>query len=271
MLGFFDSGLGGLTVLKEVVKLLPKYSFIYLGDNQRTPYGTKTQKQIFQFTLQGVEFLFSQGAKLVILACNTSSSSALRKIQREILPKKYPDKKVLGIIIPTAEEISKYTKTNKIGILATPATIASKSYIKEIKKFSPDLKVFQQTCPLLVPLIEQGIKEKEIDHVIDSYLQQLFSQEKNIDALLLGCTHYALIEKNVRKLLPANTKTVSQGKIIAEKLKDYLKRHPKIEKSLAKNGKRVFYTTASPKKVEKLSRIFFNKKIRFQRVNLKNF
>ncbi len=267
MLGFFDSGLGGLTVLKEIIKLLPEYSFVYLGDNKRTPYGTKTQKQIFQFTLQGVEFLFSRGAKLVILTCNTSSSSALRKIQRQILPKKYPDKKVLGIIIPTAEEIHKYTKTKKIGLMATPATVVSKAYLKEIKKVSPEIKIFQEACPLLVSMIEKGrIK----DSIIKMYLKKLFSHEKKIDTLLLGCTHYAIIEKNIRKLLPPGVKLVSQGKIIAKKLKDYLKRHPEIDNSLAKNKKRNFYTTVEPKKVEKFSKIFFGKKINFQKVDLKN-
>jgi glutamate racemase len=269
MIGFFDSGFGGLTVMKEVVKLLPNYSYLYLGDNARAPYGTRSQKEIFQFTLEGVEFLFSQGADLVILACNTSSSSALRKIQREVLPKYYPDKRVLGIIIPTAEDAGKFTRTKNVGIWATPATVEYGAYAKEIKKNYPELKCFQQACPELVPLIEAGRHaHRKLDQAIFQYATELLSQSAKIDAVILGCTHYALIEKKIRQALPSNIKIISQGQTIAQKLKKYLARHKEIKKQLDQNKKRLFFTTGDRKKVEKLARIFYGKAISFNQIRL---
>lgn len=255
--------------MKEVEKLLPQYSYLYLGDNGRAPYGSRKQKEIFQFTLEGIEFLFSQGADLVIIACNTSSSLALRKIQREVLPKKYPGKKVLGIIIPTAEDAEKFTKTKNIGVLATPATVKYGSYIKEIKKSCPDIKCFQRACPELVPLIESGKHaHNKLDVKIEEYLRELLGQSEKIDAVILGCTHYALIESNIRKILPENIKIVSQGKTIAQKLKKYLTRHPEIRKKLDKKGERRFFTTGEKKKVEKLAKIFYGKALSFQQIKL---
>lgn len=269
MIGFFDSGFGGLTVLKEVEKLLPQYSYLYLGDNGRAPYGTRHQKEIFQFTLQGVEFLFSQGAELVIIACNTSSSTALRKIQREILPKKYPHKKVLGIIVPTAEDAGKYTQMNHIGVLATPATVEHGSYAKEIKKNWPKLKCFEQACPKLVPLIEDGKhSNQKLDAAIEKYLQALLRKSPKIDAVILGCTHYALIEDKIKNILPIKIKLISQGETIAQKLKKYLARHPEIKNKLETKGRRKFFTTGDKSKVEKLSRIFYGKMIKFKKISL---
>jgi len=269
MIGFFDSGFGGLTVLKEVEKLLPQYSYLYLGDNGRAPYGTRKQKEIFEFTLQGIEFLFAQGAGLVIIACNTSSSLALRKIQREVLPKKYPGKKVLGIIIPTAEDAGKFTKTKHIGVLATPATVKYGAYSKEIKKKCPYLKCFEQTCPELVPLIEAGKHaHKKLDSAIEKYLRKLLGKSKKIDAVILGCTHYALIKNNIRKILPREIKIVSQGKTIAEKLKNYLARHKEIKSNLDLKGGRKFFTTGDKKKVEKLAKIFYGKAIKCKKIFL---
>lgn len=268
MIGFFDSGFGGLTVMKEVTKILPRYSYLYLGDNLRAPYGTRKQKEIFDFTLQGVEFLFARGAEIVIIACNTSSSSALRRIQREVLPKKYPDKKVLGIIIPTVEDAGSFTSTDAIGVLATTATVRSGAYRREMNKLGKGIKFFQQACPDLVPLIEGGKHDqRKIDRAIDGYAQQLLQRSKKIDAVILGCTHYALIEDRIRKVLPKNIKIISQGKTIARKLKKYLARHAEIKKKLDRKGGRNFFTTGDRKKVEKLARTFYGRKVVFKKVS----
>ncbi|MBI2010809.1 MAG: glutamate racemase [Candidatus Colwellbacteria bacterium] len=248
MIGFFDSGFGGLTVLKEVTKSLPGYSYIYLGDNARAPYGDRDQDEIYQFTKEGVIALFGFGAELVILACNTSSSSALRKVQQEFLPRFYPDKKVLGIIIPTAEEINTFTKTGEVGVLGTTATILSRAYEKEIKKADPSIKVHGVACPLLVPMLEAGeIEGEALKAVLRGYLNKLFTKASRIDSIILGCTHYALIEGEFKSLLPRGVKLVSQGPIIAAKLEDYFSRHPEIENGLGRrSGRRILATKDSP-------------------------
>jgi glutamate racemase len=268
MIGFFDSGLGGLTILKEVIKLLPQYSYIYLGDNVRTPYGGRNQEIIYQFTTEGIRELFKRGAKLVILACNTSSS-VLRRIQQEFLPRNFPNKRVLGIIIPTAEEVGKFSSSKNIGILATEATVNSLVYLKEINKIYPDIKIYQQTCSLLVPIIEIGeIKWKGLDLIIQKYLKELFKKSKKIDTIILGCTHYGIIKNKIKDYLPLNVQVISQGKIVAEKLKDYLKRHPEIEKKLSKNKRRIFLTTESSERIEKLTKLFYGQPIKLEVVNL---
>lgn len=273
MIGFFDSGLGGLTILKEVVKILPKYSYIYLGDNARTPYGSRSQKIIYQFTVEGVEELFRRRAKLVILACNTSSSSALRKIQQKFLPKYYPDKKVLGIIIPTAEEIGKFTSSKEIGILATEATVKSLAYPKEINKFYPEIKVHQQACPLLAPIIEAGgIEQKNLDLAIEKYLNRLFQKSRKIDTIILGCTHYAIIEDKIKSYLPDGVKILSQGKIVAEKLKNYLERHPEINSKILKTGKKIFLTTENSDenldRIKKLAELFYGESAEIETISI---
>lgn len=269
MIGFFDSGLGGLTILKEVVKLLPEYDYIYLGDNARTPYGSRSQDVIYNFTCEGVSELFRQGAILVILACNTSSSAALRKIQQEFLPKYFPRKNVLGIIIPTAEEINNFTKTKEVGVLATEATAKSQTYTKEINKRFPEVKVYEQPCPLLVPIIEAGEIEWEgLDLAIQKYLEELFNKSSKIDTVILGCTHYAIIEDKIRKYLPLTVKLVSQGRIVAKKLKDYLGRHKEIEIRLGKNGKRVFLTTEYSERIKNLAKLFYGEPINIKSINL---
>jgi glutamate racemase len=267
MIGFFDSGLGGLTVLKEVIKLLPQYSYIYLGDNARTPYGGRSQEVIYQFTIEGIKELFKRGAELVILACNTSSS-VLRRIQREFLPKNFPNKRVLGIIIPTAEEAGKFGSSKNIGILATEATVNSLVYPKEINKIYPEIKVYQQACPLLVPIIEAGeIKWRGLDLIVQKYLKELFKKSKKIDTVVLGCTHYPIIKNKIEKYLPSNVRVISQGKIVAEKLKDYLKRHPELKKKLSKNRKRIFLTTESSKRIKKLAKLFYDQPIKLDKIS----
>lgn len=269
MIGFFDSGLGGLTILKEVVKKLPQYSYIYLGDNARTPYGSRSGEVIYRFTCEGVEELFKRGAELVILACNTSSAAALRKIQQEFLPKNYPDKKTLGIIIPTAEEIGNMTKSREVGILATEATVNSGAYSSEINKINPGVKVYQQACPLFVPIIEAGEKDwKGLDLAIKKYLNELFLNSRKIDTIILGCTHYAIIEKKIKKYLPNGVKIVSQGQIVSEKIGDYLKRHPEIENKLSKGGERIFLTTENSERIKKLADLFYGEKINIEAINI---
>ncbi len=259
MIGVFDSGFGGLTVFRELVKQLPQYDYIYLGDSARAPYGNRSQDLIFKFTQQAVDYLFRQGCELIILACNTASAEALRKIQQEYLPKNYPSRRVLGVIRPTVEEAARMTKNNKIGVIGTKATVFSKAYVKELEKLNPDIKVFQQACPLLVPIIEAGEHNREdTDLILKKYLMPLLKQD--IDTLILGCTHYSIIKDKIKKLV-GDIQLVSQEEIISPKLADYLKRHPEIEKKLGKTGKRIFLTTDLTDKFQKLGSQFFGEKI----------
>lgn len=254
--------------MREAVQRLPRYSTVYLGDNARAPYGSRTQAEIFQFTLEGVEFLFAQGSELVIVACNTSSSSALRRIQQEILPKKYPTKRVLGVITPTIENLKSFTETESVGILATAATVDSGAYIREAQKYWPNITIAQQACPLLVPLIEQGAASEKIEQAAKEYLDELLRNSPKVDAILLGCTHYALIEESIRKLVPVGIRVISQGTIVAEQLADYLRRHPEMVRRLDQRGEHKFYTTGDQHEVERLARIFYGKDIFVQHVAL---
>lgn len=272
-IGFFDSGFGGLTILKEVVKKLPSYSYLYLGDNARTPYGSRDQETIYQFTKEGVEWLFSQEAQLVVLACNTSSSGALRRLQQEWLPRHYPDRRILGIIVPTAEEVSKYTKTGKVGVLGTEATVESQAYPREIQKRSTSqparLTVYQQACPLLVPMIEVGeIAGEKMEAAVKDYVWKLFTQNSGIDAVILGCTHYALIEDLIKQNLPAGTILISQGSLVADKLAEYLERYPELEGKLERGGEKHFYSTADSEKIEHLAVEFYGEPIKVKVVKI---
>jgi len=243
-IGVFDSGIGGLTVFRSIVAALPGYDYIYLGDNGRAPYGNRSFKTIHQYTWECVQWMFKQGCPLVILACNTASAKALRTIQQQDLPLHNADKRVLGVIRPTAEVISDYTKTNEIGVLGTTGTVQSGSYLLEIEHFAPELKVYQQACPLWVPLIENGEYNKPgADHYVQQYLDQLMAQSPNIDTILLACTHYPLLQDKIKAHLPANVNVVAQGEIVAKSLVDYLHRHTEIEQRLTKNATRQFYTT----------------------------
>jgi glutamate racemase len=269
MIGFFDSGLGGLTVLKEVEKLLPEYSYLYLGDNARTPYGSHTSQTIYEFTTQCVRYLFSQGAELIVLACNTASSVALRKIQQEFLPANYPARRVLGILIPTAEEAPQLTATGTIGVLATEATVNSRAYLDEIAKINPSTRVVQQACPLLVPIIElEGLEWEGLDLILKKYVEQLLAKSDDIDTVLLGCTHYAILENRVRKLVTPAARVISQGDIVARKLKNYLERHPEIETSLEKNGEKTFLTTESSERTRRLAQLFYEHPIAMTSISL---
>ena len=261
-IGVFDSGYGGLTVLKEITAKLPEYDYIYLGDNARAPYGARSFETIYQYTLQCVEWFFKQGCPLVILACNTASAKALRSIQQINLPKIDPSKRVLGVIRPTSEIIGKYTHTNKVGILGTAGTVQSLSYPIEIEKFFPEIKVFQQACPLWVPLVENNEYNSEgADYFINKYLQQILSQSNDIDTLLLACTHYPLLINKIKAFLPSGIAILSQGEIVADSLIDYLERHPEIAAKCTKNRQSVFYTTDSTEDFNEKASIFYGKAV----------
>lgn len=262
MIGIFDSGYGGLTILQEVHKKLPQYNYIYLGDNARAPYGCRSSEEIYQFTLEAVEYLFNQGCELVILACNTASSGPLRRIQQEYLPKNHPSKRVLGIVVPTIEQITQ-KDNHTVGILATTQTINSGSYLKEIEKRNPSIKVKQQACPKLVHLIEEN---QPVQEALSECLNQL--DLTDITDLLLGCTHYQIIVDEIKKQLPNNIKLYGQPKIVAKSLADYLQRHPEIESKLIKNSQIKFLTSGDPKVVSEHAQIFFTEPFKFQKLSL---
>ena len=261
-IGVFDSGYGGLTVLSEVVKQLPNYDYLYLGDNARAPYGIRSFNTVYEYTLQSVRWLFEQRCPLVILACNTASAKALRTIQQNDLAKIDGSKRVLGVIRPTVEILGNFTKTRKVGILGTRGTIQSGSYVIELEKFFPDLAVYQQACPMWVPLIENNeIENVGADFFVKKYLGQLLDQSAEIDTILLACTHYPLLEEKIKKVLPDGIGIISQSKIVADSLADYLQRHPEIEPRCSKSGTIRFFTTDAADDFDRQSQIFFNRKI----------
>ena len=268
-IGIFDSGYGGLTILKEIKSLLPSYDYKYLGDNARTPYGTRSFETVYHYTKQCVQWLFEQDCNLVILACNTASAKALRTIQQKDLPVLWPDKKVLGVIRPTAEIIGSFSKTGHIGILGTSGTVKSGSYLIEIEKFSPGVKIFQKACPLWVPLVENNEFDNEGgEYFIKNDIQALLNESENIDTILLGCTHYPLLEEKIKKYLPQGIDIISQGKIVAASLEDYLKRHTEIERNLSKNHAMEFYTTDSVEDFNRHAVDFYGEKVNSVHVDL---
>lgn len=268
-IGVFDSGYGGLTVLQEIKKKLPEYDYICLGDNARAPYGTRSFESVYQYTKQCVEWLFQQGCPLVILACNTASAKALRNIQQNDLEKIGKDKRVLGVIRPTAETLGDYSKTKHIGILATQGTVQSGSYALEVKKYFPEVNLFQKACPLWVPLIENDEYENEgARYFIEKEVNALMQQSPKIDTVLLGCTHYPLIMKQIQEVLPADVKLIAQGNIVADSLADYLHRHPEMESKCSKNGHLQFFTTDSTEDFDRHSRIFYGEEVQSNHLDL---
>ncbi|TDO26375.1 glutamate racemase [Sediminibacterium goheungense] len=268
-IGVFDSGYGGLTVLKEIVKVLPEYDYLYLGDNARAPYGPRSFDTVYQYTLQCVQWFFSQGCELVILACNTASAKALRTIQQQDLPKIAPDKRVLGVIRPTTEVIGNYSKTGSVGILGTNGTIVSESYPIEIAKFFPSLQVYQEACPMWVPLVENNEYNKPgADYFIQQHLHHLFGKSKEIDTILLACTHYPLLIDKIRSFAPANTRILSQGEIVANSLRDYLERHPALAGICTREGGRRFFTTDSVTDFDNHATVFYGKPVSSEHVEL---
>jgi glutamate racemase len=265
-IGIFDSGFGGLSIMKEIVKVLPSYDYVYFGDTARAPYGNRSQEVIFEFTKEGIDFLFSQGADLVVLACNTASSEALRIIQQEYLPKKYPDKKVLGVIIPAAEETVEKTKNKKVAVLATPSTVASSAFTCEIKKLDKQIKVCEIAAPLLVPLVEAGEDKSESAHLlVKGYVSKALKD--GADTLVLGCTHYGILESLIKKY-SKGVQIISEGKIVAKKLKQYLIRHKEIEKKLSKNKNKSFFTSDQSQKFDTFGSRFFGQKISSKTIHL---
>ncbi|WP_443939916.1 glutamate racemase [Pedobacter sp. MW01-1-1] len=257
-IGIFDSGYGGLTVFKAIADQLPEYTYIYLGDNARSPYGDHSFDTIYKYTLECVEWLFSKGCELVILACNTASAKALRTIQQKDLPARYPNKRVLGVIRPTAEVIGAYTSSNEIGVMGTRGTVNSASYLLEIQKFFPDIKVFQQSCPMWVPLIENNEHlEPGADFFVKEYCNALLAQSDEIDCVLLACTHYPLLLPKLKAVFPEYVKILTQGDIVAKSLVNYLERHPEIESKLSRGGEKEFYTSGDPKVFDEQASIFF--------------
>ncbi|MBI2641102.1 glutamate racemase [Candidatus Roizmanbacteria bacterium] len=253
-IGVFDSGLGGLAILKEILKVLPEYDYVYFGDNARVPYGGRSAELVFDYTKKAVEFLLKNDCILVILACNTATATALRRIQKDYLPQHYPQRRVLGVIRPTIEEVIK-SHARRVGIIGTYATVLSGSFIKELIKIDSSLKIYQAACPLLVPVIEEGEYEWEgLELLLQKYLDPL--KKQNIDSLILGCTHYGLIETQIKRFLGDAIKVFSEGSITAKKLKDYLQRHPEIEKLLSKKGERTYFVTDLNDRYSNMAELF---------------
>jgi glutamate racemase len=268
-IGVFDSGYGGLTILKEFVKVLPQYDFIYLGDNARSPYGTRSFEAVYHYTLEAVKKLFSMGCHLIILACNTASAKALRSIQQNNLPGIDPNKRVLGVIRPSAEAINFFTKTRHIGVLGTVGTVVSESYPIEINKLYPDIITIQEACPMWVPLVENNEYSGEgADYFVEKNIINLLEKDTKIDTVILGCTHYPLLIDKINKYLPKNITLISQGEIISASLKNYLKRHPEIDIHCTKLGIHRFYTTDSVEFFDRQASIFYDRPINAEHIVL---
>lgn len=268
-IGVFDSGFGGLTILKEIQAKLPQYDYIYLGDNARAPYGTRSFETVYQYTLQCVKWFFEQGCPLVILACNTASAKALRTIQQNDLPIMGEAKRVLGIVRPTSEVVGNYSSNKKIGILATKGTVLSNSYVIEINKFFPEVEVVQEACPIWVPLVEYGeYKTAGADFFIKKHIEELFKKQRNIDTILLACTHYPLLVKKIKEFVPVDVTILSQGEIVANSLRDYLHRHKQMEESISKNEKTMFYTTDDVTNFNYQAEVFYGKHVAAQQLHL---
>ena len=268
-IGVFDSGYGGLTVLKEIVQQLPQYDYIYMGDNARAPYGPRSFNTVYQYTLECVQWFFSQGCELVVLACNTASAKALRTIQQKDLPKMDPGKRVLGVIRPTTEIIGQYSQTGKVGILGTTGTVQSESYPIEIAKFFPQVKVYQEACPMWVPLIENNEYTKPgADYFVQQHLNNLFGMSEGIDTLLLACTHYPLLMHKIRQFVPEGVSIVSQGEIVAKSLSTYLKKHTELANKCSKNASLSFFTTDSTTDFDNHASSFFGRPVASKHLDL---
>lgn len=268
-IGVFDSGYGGLTILQSLVKELPEQDFLYLGDNARAPYGPRSYASVHQYTLEAVKWFFARGCHLVVLACNTASAKALRTIQQRDLPNIDPKKRVLGVLRPTTEIIGQMTKTGAVGILGTTGTVNSNSYPIEIHHFFPGCRVYQEACPMWVPLIENGEYDRPgADYFVQQHLQHLLAQSPDIDTLLLACTHYPLLLDKIRQYLPPQISIVTQGEIVAKSLRNYLERHPEMALNCSRQSERAFYTTDDPADFEKQATRFFGAPVQAQHADL---
>ena len=268
-IGVFDSGYGGLTILSKIRETLSQYDYIYLGDNARAPYGTRSFEVVYEFTLQAVVKLFGMGCQLVILACNTASAKALRSIQMNDLPRLDPTRRVLGVIRPTVECIGSITRSRHVGVLATAGTIKSESYPLEVHKLFPDIKVSGEACPLWVPLVENNEAQGDgTDYFVRKYINELLAKDRLIDTVILGCTHFPLLLPKIQQYMPAGITTVTQGELVADSLKDYLSRHPEIDKKCTKGGRCVYRTTESEDKFTESASVFLNESIKVERIEL---
>ncbi len=268
-IGVFDSGYGGLTIYNEIQKLLPQYDYLYLGDNARTPYGTRSFDVVCEFTRQAVRYLFQQGCQLVILACNTASAKALRTIQQADLPALDPNRRVLGIIRPTVEHVGEVTKSGHVGVLATEGTIKSHSYPLEIRKLYPEIEVVGESCPMWVPLVETNEYESEgADFFVKRHIDNLMARDPEIDTIILGCTHYPILMEKIRKYTPDGITLLTQGAAVAASLAEYLQRHPEMERLCTKGGKTVFCTTESDGKFCTQASLFLNYPVEVKNVTL---
>ena len=268
-IGVFDSGYGGLTILNSIRQQLPQYDYLYLGDNARAPYGPRSFDVVYEFTRQAVLRLFEMGCHLVILGCNTASAKALRSIQQNDLPQWDPERRVLGVIRPTAEVIGELTKSRHVGVLATEGTIKSESYNLEIQKLHPDVKVSGVACPFWVPLVEYNEADSPgADYFVKERIDQIMAKDPEIDAIILGCTHYPLLMPKILKYLPEGVKIVSQGEYVASSLKAYLERHLEIERKCAKQGSVNYLTTENPEKFKESAQIFLNEEIQVENITL---
>lgn len=268
-IGIFDSGYGGLTILKSIREKLPQYDYLYLGDNARNPYGTRSFELVYEFTLQAVKALFQRECHLVILACNTASAKALRSIQQRDLPNIDPNRRVLGVIRPTVEAIPDITRNRHVGILATPGTVKSNSYSLELNKLYPDIVVTEHACPMWVPIVENNeIGSPGADYFVKKEIDALLNEDREIDTIVLGCTHYPLLEKTVRNHLPEHIKTICQGNLVAESLQNYLYRHPEIEKKCSSDGNIIYLTTEHPEKFDSMASLFLGHPIVSETITL---
>jgi len=268
-IGIFDSGYGGLTILEKIRAELPEYDYIYLGDNARTPYGTRSFEVVYKYTLECVTHMFEMGCQLVVLACNTASAKALRTIQQRNLPEMDPNRRVLGVIRPTVEAVVAMTTTNHIGLLATTGTVQSDSYPLEIQKINKDIHVTSEACPMWVPLIENNeFRTKGADYFIERDVRNLLAADPSIDTIMLGCTHYPLLEDKIKSLLPKGIQVVSQGEIVAKSLADYLQRHPEMESLCTRNGLIRYFSTESVEKFSSSASIFLHEEIKAEHIDL---
>ena len=268
-IGVFDSGYGGLTILHGIRQLLPEYDYLYLGDNARAPYGSRSFDVVYQFTRQAVMKLFESGCQLVILGCNTASAKALRSIQQNDLPRLDPNRRVLGVIRPTAEIIGKLTHSQHVGLLATEGTVKSHSYNMEIQKLWPDVKVTGVACPLWVPIIENNEADSPgADYFVKKRIDHIMRLDPEIDTVILGCTHYPILMSKILKHVKSGVKIVPQGEYVAESLQDYLHRHPDMERRCTKHGTVKYLTTENPEKFKESARIFLNDEISVEHVDL---
>ena len=268
-IGVFDSGYGGLTILNGIRQLLPQYDYLYLGDNARTPYGTRSFDVVYEFTRQAVVRMFEMGCHLVILGCNTASAKALRSIQQNDLPKLDPQRRVLGVIRPTAEVIGELTQSRHVGIFATEGTIKSESYNLEIHKLFPDIQVTGVACPFWVPLVEYNeANSPGADYFVKKRIDQLLGQDPNIDTIILGCTHYPLLLPKIQKHMPSGIRIISQGEYVAKALANYLERHPEMEQRCTKGGSTHYLTTENPDKFKEQAQVFLNSPIEVDKITL---